>query len=124
MVTNNNPTQLNQLEFARTVGIHSPTDEVFRIRIPKIMPLINAEKGRTRLKRNIFVNASDCMVEPTNMINTQNYILAKRTANCDLSHVSQVDEAGNIFIPENTPIMCACFYSNIIYVIDAYPLPN
>lgn len=117
----NKVSKLNQLEFARTVGIHDPNDTMLRIRIPRLMVNISRETERIIFDRNIFVNAPDCKILSTNMIETQNFITVPKTANCDLSHIVVWDEElGKHIIPDNSSIICACFYNDLIYVIDSY----
>lgn len=118
-----NPMELKQLEFARTVGTHKPDDKFFRIRIPRLMVNITKDKQRAYIDNTIFLNASECMVHPAHTISTQNYITIPRTPNCNLNHlVREVND--ELIIPDNTPVVCACFYGTkcLSYIIDAYPL--
>ena len=112
--------KLNPLEFAKTVGVHDVNASRFKIRIPKWMVNIHKEKQKVSFNNNIFINDNSCKVAPSQYVSVQNYITVQRTPNCDLSHVAIRDETGNIIIPDNTTIICACFYDKYIYLTDAY----
>lgn len=112
--------KLNPLEFAKTVGVHDVDSKLFRIRIPKWMVNIDKEKQRIGFNNNIFVNDSSCKVTPSASVTTQNYITVPRTPNCDLTHVSTIDEFGNRIIPDNTSVICSCFYGKFPFITDSY----
>ena len=120
-MVSNKVSKLNQLEFARTVGIHGLNDTMIKIKIPRLMVNIPRETERIIFDRNIFVNAPDCKILSSNTIETQNFITVPKTANCDLTHIAVWDEElGKYIIPDNSSIICACFYNDLIYVIDSY----
>jgi hypothetical protein len=117
----NESLKLKQLEIGRTVGRHLPTDNVFRIRIPRLMVKINHEKERIRFNTHIFVNDTKCKVHPVSNLTTQNYITVPKSVNCNLSHIATEIINDVAYIPENTPVTIACFYdNNKMIIIDSY----
>lgn len=115
-----NVSDMSQLEFARTVGVHKLTDTKLRIRIPRFMVNITRDFERISFNRNIFINAPDCKISANNRLEAQNYITVPKTANCDLSHIAVRDDNGVLIIPDNSSVICACFYNDLIFVIDSY----
>lgn len=113
------PLLLNPVEFVKTVGEHHIDDTEFRIRIPRWMIDTDSYPKRINYNNNIFVNASDCKVYPSSSVTTQNYITVPKTPNCDLSSVS-VKVGDEYIVPDNTSVVCTCFYGRHAYLTDVY----
>lgn len=110
--------QLNDIEYCFLVGDHSVDSKEFRVRNPKLTPLIDTSKVDSKnivFNSSIFINSSKARPSINKKIHTQNYITVKKSNNCTLDHL-----AINGIIPHNTRVRCICNNNNIndMIIID------
>ena len=93
------------------------TNKQFKIKIPKLMPLINQSYNT-----NIFVNDSDCELPNINRVITQNYLTINRAGYSNLAGAGNWNGnqfIGNIHVGQR--FLCTVIGGNIrqIFITDA-----
>lgn len=90
---------INTTEVARNVATCSENPTTIKVYIPKLMPYIS--EGKAAIKKesictNIFVNAPQCSVNPSRLVQTQNFLTAKKNPDDNLSFHSKCNYNGVI----------------------------
>lgn len=99
------------------------TNKKFKIKIPKIMPLINQNSDiRESYNVNIFANDSECKLPPINRVTTQNYLTINRAGYSNLAGAGNwngEEFIGNI--PVGQRFLCTVIGGNLrqIFITDA-----
>lgn len=99
------------------------TNKSFKIKIPKLMPLVNQNYDiRESYNTNIFENDSGCKLPNINRVTTQNYLSINRAGYSNLAGAGSWN--GNEFIgiiPAGQRFLCTIIGQNIrqIFITDA-----
>lgn len=99
------------------------TNKSFKIRIPKLMPLINQNCDiRESYNTNIFENDSECKLPNINKVTTQNYLTINRAGYSNLAGAGSWNDDEFIgTISAGQRFLCTIIGQNIrqIFITDA-----
>lgn len=81
---------LNEEENGVLVEATPYSSEEFKMYIPRLMPNISKNSGKTRISfdRNIFLNASECKPSVNSNISTQGFITIKKFRTISLIYIA------------------------------------
>lgn len=82
-------------------------NEVFKIKIPKLMPDLIPDKNIS-YNKNIFYNEKDSKPVANN-VQLQTYITVPKSEHCSLQPIADV----NGMVKKNTCVLCICMNGNI-----------
>ena len=99
------------------------TSNKFKIKIPKLMPLIDQIYDiKESYNPNIFINSDECKLPNINRVTTQNYLTISRTGYSNLAGAGSWDNNNFIgVIPKGQRFLCTVIGQNIrqIFITDA-----
>lgn len=81
---------LNEEENGVLVESTPYSSESFKMYIPRLMPSISKNSGKTRISfdRNIFLNSSDCRPSVSSAVMTQGFITIKKLRTISLIYIA------------------------------------
>lgn len=109
--------QISNYEVAVTVeDIYGSTINKAKVAISKFMANMKTGNYETKkpINRNLFINASDCAIKPSAVINTRGYCTLEKysTEVINLANKTSEDSNGNIYIPKGTKLLVEVLYED------------
>lgn len=99
---------IQQVEYGILVEPTHYSSKTFKIKLPKLMPILIAEQ-KIIYNRNVIINDTACKPTVGNSVKAQTYITVKRSTSCNLRDKANI--AG--IVPEGTTLTLTCMNGNI-----------